>query len=306
MFEIPEMDAIILTALAEDLGVGVETLAVPDPTLLTRDVTSTAVVPEDAIFSGLVRTREEAVICGLPVAARVFELFSTAAGLFDPVEFFPLVAEGAHVPAGTALAEVDGLARAVFTAERTALNLMMLLSGIATETSRWVAAGGPGLAICDTRKTIPGLRELSKYAVHVGGGTNHRVGLFDMVLVKDNHLAYGASITKSVHAAKEAHPEMEVEIEADTIDQAVEAVSAGADLVLLDNMDDSMLAKAVDAIRAAAAQRGRSVLVEASGGITFARLPSLAATGVDRVSASALTITRPIDIGLDDRRRTSW
>jgi len=185
--------------------------------------------------------------------------------------------------------------------ERTALDFLMLLSGIATETARWVEAAGPDLAVCDTRKTSPGLRALSKYAVRVGGGTNHRIGLFDMVLIKDNHIRAAGGIVAAVESARLGHPEVLVEVEADTLAQAKEAVEAGADLVLLDNMSDELLAEAVLAVREAAEQLGRSVVTEASGGIGRDRLSALRATGVDRVSTSALTLgVCAIDFGLDE------
>lgn len=303
MFEAPDFDPIVAAALAEDFGVSPEAFApgaTPDPSLLERDVTSHAVIGMDAGFSGRVVARQECVVAGLPVAAAVFERLSRSAGLFDPVEFFPLVPEGARVGTGTAVAEVDGLAVAVLSAERTALDFLMVLSGIATCAAEWVAAAGPDLAVLDTRKTVPGLRALSKYAVRVGGGHNHRAGLHDMVLVKDNHVAHSGGITAAIGRARLNHPDLVVEVEADTLEQAVEAVSSGADIVLLDNMDDAALARAVGACRDAAARRGRPVLTEASGNVTLERLGGLAATGVDRVSASALTMAPPVDFGLDE------
>lgn len=303
MFVLPDVSDIIALALAEDLGVGTERFApgaAPSPELLGRDVTSSAVIGPDALFGGHIVAREACVICGLPVVAAVFERLSAAAGLFDPIEVFPLVAEGAQVGAGTPVVEVGGVAIAVLAAERTALDFLMLLSGIATETARWVEAAD-GMSVCDTRKTVPGLRDLSKYAVAVGGGTNHRRGLDDMVLVKDNHIARAGGVGSAVRKARAAHPELIVEIEADDIDQAVEAARAGADIVLLDNMDDSALADAVCAVHAASAETGKPVLTEASGGIVFERLAALRDTGVDRVSASALTLgVKPVDFGLDE------
>lgn len=303
MFELPDIDAIVASALAEDLGVAAESLmpdAAPDPELLERDVTTFSVAGPDNWFSGVVVARQECVVAGLPVASAVFESLSRSAGLFEPVEFFPLVAEGTRVEPGTAVAEVDGLAVACLAAERTALDFLMILSGIATETARWVERAGEGLVVLDTRKTLPGLRELSKYAVRVGGGVNHRAGLHDMVLIKDNHLRRASSIAEAVSRAHTAHPGLVVEVEADTLDQAVAAVEAGADIVLLDNMDDATLTAAVLACRDAAKRSGHPVLTEASGSIRFERLTALRATGVDRVSASALTMTSPVDFGLDE------
>jgi len=304
MFNLPDSSDVIAAALAEDLGVESERFgpgAEAGTDILERDVTSASVVGLDAHFSGTIVAREACTVCGLPVAASVFETLSGAAGLFEPVEVFPLVAEGARVKPGTPVAEVEGLAVAVLAGERTALDFLMILSGIATETARWVEAAAGDLAVCDTRKTLPGLRELSKYAVRVGGGTNHRAGLHDMVLVKDNHLTRVASVTEAIRAAREHHPRLRIEVEADTLEQAIEAAGAGADIVLLDNMDDALLAAAVESCRQAAAAHGRSVLTEASGGISLVRVPALRRAGVDRVSSSALTLAAPVDFGLDER-----
>jgi len=305
VFDLPDIDRIIAAALSEDLGVDPERFsasAVPGLDVLERDVTSASVVGFDAHFSGVIVAREECVVCGLPVAAGVFETLSRSAGLFDPVDVFPLVAEGARIAAGTPVAEIEGLAVAVLAAERTALDFLMVLSGIASEASRWVEASGGDLAVCDTRKTLPGLRALSKYAVRVGGGTNHREGLFDMVLVKDNHLARSAGVAEAIVAARASHPDLVIEVEADTLAQAVEAARAGADIILLDNMGDAALATAVAACKEAAVECGREVLTEASGGISISRVTALRRTGVDRVSSSALlTLAPPVDFGLDER-----
>ncbi|MDO9556373.1 MAG: carboxylating nicotinate-nucleotide diphosphorylase [Coriobacteriia bacterium] len=300
MFLLPDCDALIASALAEDLGVPVARVLRPgDVSLLERDVTSASVVPAGVRFQGRIVAREACVVCGLPVAERVFEMLAIAAGLGDDVEVFPLLAEGTAVTAGTPVAEVSGSARVVLAAERTALDLVMLLSGIATEAARWQAEAGESIAVTDTRKTLPGLRDLSKYAVAVGGAHNHRVGLWDMVLVKDNHIAHAGGIAAAVGAARAVHPELLVEVEADTIGQATEAAAAGADIVLLDNMDDATTAEAVRAVRAACPME-KECLTEASGKITFERLAGLRATGVDRVSSSALTLALPVDFGLDE------
>lgn len=304
MFALPDVTDIVAAALAEDLGVdaaGFLPGAAGNTALLDRDVTSSSVVEAGAHFGGRIVCREEAVVAGLPLVAAVFDALSSAAGLFDPIDVFPLVAEGTRVRPGTPVAEVSGVATAVLAGERTALDLLMLLSGIATETAGWVAEAGPSLAVCDTRKTLPGLRALSKYAVLVGGGVNHRAGLYDMVLIKDNHIAAAGGVEAAVASARDAHPDLVVQAEADTVEQAVEAVVAGAHMVLLDNMDDATLTEAVSAVRVAAAKAGRHVTTEASGGITRDRLRALRATGVDRVSTSALTMTvRPVDFGFDE------
>jgi nicotinate-nucleotide pyrophosphorylase (carboxylating) len=297
-FRLPPIDGIVAAALAEDFGVPLDALPGPTSGLLDRDVTG-SLVPLSVRFSGVVRARCAGVVCGLPVAARVFEMLASASGVQSP-ECFPLAAEGAGVVAGQPVLEVDGPARLVFAGERTALDFLMVLSGIATVAARWQEAAGPVMNVVDTRKTLPGLRALSKYAVRVGGAMNHRMGLYDMVLVKDNHIAAAGGVVSAVERARRMQPHTIVEVEADHAEQAVEAAAAGADMVLLDNMDDSMLAAAVRAVREATPE-GRHCLVEASGGVTFDRLGALAALGLDRVSASALTLAPPLDFGLDER-----
>lgn len=300
---LPGMSGVVAAALAEDLGADARVFApdaAPDPGILDRDVTTTAVLPAGAVFRGRVAAREDGVVCGLPVLAEVYAVLARAAGIPDAVEVFPLVAEGAAVGAGEAVAEVEGDARVVLAGERTALDLVMTLSGIATESRRWAEAAAGRLTVTDTRKTPPGLRELAKYAVRVGGASNHRMGLYDMVLVKDNHLRRAGGVAEAVRAAKRACPGLPVEAEADSVEQAAEAAAAGADIVLLDNMDDPTLAEAVTAVRAAAARAGRTVLTEASGGVALPRMEALVAAGVDRVSTSALTLARPLDFGFDE------
>jgi len=304
VFVLPDVTEIVALALAEDLGVPAERFvpgAGVTPGLLSRDVTSFSAIDPDARFSGRVVAREACVVAGLPLVPAVFDALSAAAGLFDPIEVFPLVAEGARIAAGTAVLEIEGVAAAVLTGERTALDFLMLLSGIATETAHWVKTAGPDLDVCDTRKTSPGLRALSKYAVAVGGGVNHRAGLFDMVLIKDNHIRAAGGITAALESARLGSPGLLVEVEADTLAQAKEAVEAGADLVLLDNMSDDLLGEAVLAVRQSARELDRTVLTEASGGIRRDRLAALRATGVDRVSTSALTMgVAVVDFGLDE------
>jgi nicotinate-nucleotide pyrophosphorylase (carboxylating) len=293
---LPPVDEVVAAALAEDLGVEADALLAGAAGLLDRDVTG-SLLPSGARFSGVVRARQEGVVCGLPVATRAIEMLAEASRSQAP-ECFPLVPEGARVHAGDSVLEVEGEARVVLACERTALDFLMVLSGIATRAAEWQDAAGPRLRVLDTRKTLPGLRALSKYAVRVGGASNHRVGLFDMVLVKDNHIRAAGGIAIAVAAARAAHPGLPIEVEADTVAQAVEAAAAGAGYVLLDNMDDARLAEAVAAVREATPAGGRCE-VEASGGITLERLPLLAATGVDRVSASAITLAPPLDFGLD-------
>lgn len=297
--DLPDADALVRAALSEDLGVPAEMLARTDTGLLAQDVTSAAVVPAGAGFRGRIVAREPGVVCGLALVERCYTVLATAADAAVP-ECFPLVVEGAFVEAGDAVLTLEGSARVVLAGERVALNLLMTLSGIASEARRWQDAAGESLAVVDTRKTWPGMRALSKYAVRVGGASNHREGLWDMVLVKDNHLRHAGGVTAAVRDARGRAPGLLVQVEADSVDQAREAAEAGADLVLLDNMDDRKLAEAVRVVREAADAAGRECLTEASGGITYERLPALRATLVDRVSTSALAFARPLDFGLDE------
>ncbi len=301
-FDLPNTKAIIAAALAEDLGVSPEGLlgGIAIPGLLARDVTSASVVPEDAYFAGVVTAREAGVVCGLPLVADTFEMLARGAGMPGAIEVFPLVAEGSTVDPGTVVLEVEGPARLVFAAERVALNLLMILSGVASEAARWQREAGETLQVVDTRKTPPGLRALSKYAVRVGGAHNHRDGLHDMVLVKDNHIRHAGGIAAAVAAARAAHPDLAIEVEADTTEQAVEVTLAGADYVLLDNMDNATLRDALHAVHAAAKRVNAAVVTEASGSIRFERLAALREIGVDRVSTSALTLASPLDFGLDE------
>jgi nicotinate-nucleotide pyrophosphorylase (carboxylating) len=269
----------VRTALAEDMGGG--------------DATTLAVVPADLEIGAVLQAREECVCAGLPVAAAVF------AELDARVLVEPLVSEGTRCPAGTVLARLSGPARAILTGERTALNFLQRLSGIATQTRRYAEAVGHHPArILDTRKTTPGLRFLEKYAVKTGGGENHRFGLYDRVMIKDNHRQLASldgpgGIRRAVQACRAACPGLDIEVEADTLADVQEALAAGADIILLDNMTTEELAEAVRLV-------GRRAFTEASGGITLERIPEIAATGVDFISVGALTHSvRAIDIGLD-------
>ncbi|HVL22899.1 MAG TPA: carboxylating nicotinate-nucleotide diphosphorylase [Thermomicrobiales bacterium] len=277
----PDVDAIIRLALSEDIGTG--------------DVTSLATVPAGQMASGVMLAKAEGVLSGIEVARAVFQAVDPA------ITFTPHLADGDRLTPGTAIAAVAGPARALLTAERTALNLVQRLSGVATQTARYVAATeGTNASIVDTRKTTPGLRLLEKRAVMHGGGRNHRFGLADGVLIKDNHLAAigGARrITTAVERARQLAPHtLKVEIEVTSLDELREALDARADIVMLDNMDTPEIAEAV-AIRDAHAHHA---LLEASGGITLARIPEIAATGVDLISVGALTHSAPaLDISLD-------
>ena len=298
------VDDVVARALAEDLGVSVGMFLAPGaggaPGLLARDVTTASVVSGRAIFSGRIVARGDGVVCGIAVAKRVYVLLARAAGAEDGVVFEPLAADGDRVTAGTAVAGVSGDAAVVLAAERTALNFLMVLSGIATVAARWQEAAGPSVAVLDTRKTLPGLRALSKWAVACGGAHPHREGLWDMVLIKDNHVRLAGGLSAAIAAARSAHPGLRIEAEADTVEQAVEAARAGADVVLLDNMDAGTMRRAVEAVREASAGHGRRCLTEASGGVTFERIAGIVATGVDRISTSALGLAPPLDMGIDE------
>jgi nicotinate-nucleotide pyrophosphorylase len=251
------------------------------------DITSATVIPADLRFEGVMRARHAMVVAGLPVAAEAFRM------VVPEARFTPRADDGRQVPAGTVLAEIEGPARGLLTAERTGLNLLQLLSGIATLTRAYAdRIKGTGCTLLDTRKTIPGLRLLSKYATACGGARNHRMGLYDGVLIKDNHIAVCGGVGAAVRAAKQAGLP-NVEAECDTLDQVAEAVAAGADIVLLDNMGPDMLRRAVALVDG----RART---EASGGVTLDTIRAIAETGVDFVSVGRITQSAPaVDIGLD-------
>lgn len=259
-----EYDALIRRALDEDVGSG--------------DVTTDATVAADARGHGVLVAKSRLVVAGLDVAFAVFK--AVADGRALAVE--TLVKDGDRVEAGTVLAVVDGPAAALLTAERTALNLLQRLSGIATATRAAVDAAGGRITILDTRKTTPTLRALEKYAVRVGGGRNHRFGLYDLVLIKDNHIRLAGGVAAAVAAARRRAPGMPIEIEAQSVAQAAEAADAGADIVLLDNLSTPQIRAAVERI-------GGRAKTEISGNVTIARLPELATTGADFVSMGALT-----------------
>lgn len=274
-------EAIVDLALEEDIGTG--------------DITTLATVPETTLAQGTILAKGAGVISGIDVARYVFAQVDAAIG------FEPLIADGQRVAAMTPLAHVSGPARSLLTAERTALNLMQRLSGVATITADYVAeTDGSRSRVVDTRKTTPGLRLLEKQAVRHGGGHNHRSGLADGILIKDNHLAAIGGpdrVTRAIHSARELAPHtLKIEVEVTTLDELDEAIAAGADIILLDNMDDTDVAEAV-ARRDATAPR---ILLEASGGITLDRLRPLSATGIDLISCGALTHSAPaLDISLD-------
>jgi len=270
----PIVDRLLDLALEEDIGPG--------------DVTTQALIPSNLMGEAHIRAKQPLVVAGLPVAARVFHRLEPA------LKFEPQAAEGQEVPAGQVLAVLTGPVAPILTGERVALNFLTHLSGIATFTRRMVSliADSP-VALTDTRKTTPGWRALEKYAVRLGGGRNHRFGLYDAVLIKTNHLAAVGSITEAVRLARANAPQaLRVEVEVADLAGLQEALNAGADIIMLDNMDEETMARAV------AITAGRAEL-EASGGMTPERLPRVAATGVNFISMGALTHSAPaVDIHL--------
>lgn len=261
--------------LCEDIGYG--------------DITTNSIVPAEAVSQGYIVARENGVVAGLPLAETVFQML-------DPgIEFRALAQDGHRIERGMVLAEIYGSARAILTGERLALNLLQHLSGIATMTARMVElAAGKKSLIVDTRKTTPGLRIIEKYAVRAGGGHNHRFGLFDAVLIKDNHIKTAGGIRQAVEAARRGSPHTaRIEVEVEDLAGVNEALAAGADIIMLDNMAPEMMREAVALIA------GRA-LVEASGGVTEENVRAVAEAGVDLISVGALTHSvRALDISLD-------
>lgn len=277
LFALPgfDLDAFVAATLAEDLG--------PDG----RDVTSAAVIPADARFDGVMDSRDAVTLAGLPLAIAFFRAL-------DPdVEVDLLHRDGDRVAPGTDILRVRGLARALLTAERSALNTVQHLTGIATLTRAYVdAIAGTGATLLDTRKTIPGLRLLEKYATRMGGATNHRMGLWDAAMIKDNHVAVAGSVEEAVRRAVTAGV-ARIIVEVDRIDQIEPALAAGATHLLLDNMDAPTLRGAVTLV-------GGRVPTEASGGVTLDTIREKAETGVTYISVGRLTQSAPAaDIGLD-------
>ena len=273
---------LVREALAEDIGSG--------------DATTLAVVPAEQTVTARFRPREDCIVAGLPLMQLIFEELDRE--VVVDIE----IRDGRQCASGETIASVAGPAQAILTGERTALNFMQRLSGIATVSRQYVdALGDTRTQLLDTRKTTPGLRLLEKYAVSCGDGVNHRFGLYDRVMIKDNHLQLAAiegpgGIARAVKSCRQQYPFLEVEVEADTMAQVEEALNAKADYILLDNMSDEELVEAVklrDTL-------GIPSLLEASGGMTLERMPSVGKTGVDFVSVGALTHSAPsIDIGLD-------
>jgi nicotinate-nucleotide pyrophosphorylase (carboxylating) len=268
------VDRIIEYALREDLGDG--------------DVTTNSLATEKEDSKAVIRAKAKGVIAGLPIAKRVFQKLDPTVVCVDNI------GDGEDIKPGDVLSEINGGTRALLSGERLALNILQRLSGIATLTSKYVnAVEGLPVKILDTRKTAPGLRILDKYAVSVGGGFNHRFGLFDGVLVKDNHIAIAGGIQEAVAVIRKKYKQKyKIEVETSDLEQVKEALIAGADIIMLDNMSPEQMRKAVRLI-------DRNALVEASGGINLKNVRGVAETGVDFISVGALTHSAPaLDIGL--------
>ena len=257
------------------------------------DVTTARVVPPGAKALGWMVAREALVVAGLDVVRVVFQELDPA------LEVEPALADGASVPAGTRLVRILGRAAPILTGERLALNLAQRLSGIATLTRRYVdEVAGTGASVSDTRKTTPGLRLLEKHAVLVGGGRNHRMGLYDGVLIKDNHAAVAGGVAAALRAARAASPAMPIQTEVDSLAELGDVLALGVEAVLLDNMTPDQVAAAVRMVRAHPG--GRACWIEASGGITLQNIRAYAEAGVDTISVGALTHSAPsVDIALD-------
>ena len=280
--DLADLRRVVATALEEDLRYG-------------PDATTAATVPGDAVAVAAFAAREPGVLAGLPAALAVLD---AVVGEYDVLD---ARADGDRLAAGTAALTVRAPVRGLLTAERTALNLLCHLSGVATATAAWVdAVAGTGTRIRDTRKTLPGLRLLEKYAVRCGGGVNHRLGLGDAVLIKDNHVAAAGSVGAALAAARAHAPDLPCEVEVDTLEQLDEVLALGAELVLLDNFD-------VDRTREAVRRRGDApTRLESSGGLALANARAYAETGVDYLAVGALTHSvRALDLGLDLRPGSS-
>lgn len=274
-------DILIQLALEEDLGD-------------LGDTTTNSVIPADLKTTAVLIAKEDLICAGLPVAERLFHTL-------DPdVVFTAKVQEGEACPRGTVMAEISGPARVLLTGERTALNFLQRLCGVATAAHKYQELAGNRAKILDTRKTTPGWRNLEKYAVATGGAFNHRIGLYDRIMIKDNHRELAGmegkgGILRSVRRAREMYPQLEIEVEVDSLDELDEALLSGAEYILLDNMDNEQVVKAVGIAR-------NKARLEASGNVTLGRIPSLSETGVDFISSGALTHSvKSSDISMDIR-----
>ena len=258
---------LIEQALAEDIGPG--------------DVTTEATIPADSVSTARMLAKQDLVLAGLEIVREVFRRLDSS------LSFQPLAKDGDRIRAGAEIARLTGNTRSLLKGERVALNLVQHMSGIATLTAKFMEKlAGTRAAMLDTRKTLPGLRELEKYAVRMGGGTNHRMGLYDMVLIKDNHIKAAGSITRAVQSAKRTPKGMRIEVETANLDDVREALAAGADIIMLDNMTADTMREAVRLVN------GRA-LVEASGNVTLETVRAIAETGVDLISSGSLTHSAP-------------
>ena len=275
---------VVRTALEEDLG----------PRHL--DVTTLATIPADQVRGAEIVARAAGVVAGLPVVPLVFDEASTLVGT-GPVESELLVTDGADVDQGDVVARVQGALRTVLMAERTLLNVVCRLSGVATHARQWAdVLEGTGAMVLDTRKTTPGMRHLEKYAVRAGGGTNKRMGLYDVAMIKDNHKLAASSVAAAYASVRAAYPDVDVQVEVTTVDEALEAYAAGARFVMCDNMPVELLADTVRTLR----EQAEDVEIEATGGLTLGVAREYALTGVDYLSVGALTHSSPIlDLALD-------
>ena len=275
---------VVRTALEEDLG----------PRHL--DVTTLATIPADQVRGAEIVARAAGVVAGLPVVPLVFDEASTLVGT-GPVESELLVTDGADVDQGDVVARVQGALRTVLIAERTLLNVVCQLSGIATHTRQWAdVLEGTGAMVLDTCKTTPGMRHLEKYAVRAGGGTNKRMGLYDVAMIKDNHKLAASSVAAAYASVRAAYPDVDVQVEVTTVDEALEAYAAGARFVMCDNMPVELLADTVRTLR----EQAEDVEIEATGGLTLGVAREYALTGVDYLSVGGLTHSSPIlDLALD-------
>ncbi len=270
-----EWRSLLERALAEDIGSG--------------DVTSKLTIPESLQGTAVIEARQDLIVCGLEVAREVF------AAVDPTLRFEAIASDGECVRPGTILARIAGSMRSILAAERTALNFLQRLSGVATLTQKYVdQIAGTSTKLVDTRKTLPGWRALDKYAVATGGGTNHRIGLYDGILIKDNHIAAAGSLARAVQAAKTGAPKhLRVQVEVESLEQAQIALEAGADSLLLDNQTPESLTAICKALR-------DRIELEASGGVTLANIRAIAETGVHRISVGALTHSAPaVDIALE-------
>ena len=270
-----EVNKLLDLAFEEDIGTG--------------DVTTESIFPEDAVCKAVIKSKEDGILAGLPIAKAVFEKLGTLS------EWDEIKKDGENISSGDILVRIEGSPKQILSGERLALNILQRLSGIATLTSRYInTVEGLEVKIADTRKTVPGFRTLSKYAVEVGGGHNHRMGLYDGVLIKDNHIKQAGGIKNAVEKIKKmVGRKFKIEVETSNIMQVNNALKAGADIIMLDNMSDEMMKEAVEII-------GNKALIEASGGINLERVRQIAEIGVDIISIGALTHSASaLDLSLD-------